>query len=144
MTELEQQLIGNLSRFAEQYEREQTQLAAQVKTLSEQVQGLTEQYEREQTQLAAQVERLEEDIKKLTRQYANDQKRQKDQFQGFPLQLRKFEKDVQLFVEQVKKESKQRERLESRIEALADLSWRVENLSSAFDSLRENLNVLFR
>ena len=119
MTELEQRLLGNLSRFAEQYEREQTQLAAQV-------------------------ERLQEDIKKLARQYANDQKRQKDQFQGFPLQLRKFEKDVQLFVEQVKKESGQRERLESRIEALADLSWRVENLSSAFDSLRENLNVLFR
>ena len=48
------------------------------------------------------------------------------------LQLRKFEKDVQLFVEQVKKESKQRERLASRIEDLGDLSWRVENLSSAF------------
>ena len=83
-------------------------------------------------------------MKQFAQQYAKDQKLQKDQYQGLPMQLNKFEKEFQSFVQQVKKETAQRERLTSRIEELDDLSWRVENLSSAFDSLRENLTVLFR
>ena len=130
--------------MAEQYEREQTQLAAQVKRLSEQVQGLAEQYRRERTQLAVQVERLQEDIKTFAQQYANDQKRQKDRYQGLPLQLNRFEKELQLFVQQVKKETGQRERLTERIEALGDLSLRVDGLTSQFTSFRENLNLLLR
>ena len=43
MTEQEQRLINDLSRLAEQYEREQTQLSEQVKSLAEQVQQLAEQ-----------------------------------------------------------------------------------------------------
>ena len=144
MTELEQRLIADLSRLAEQYEREQTQLAAQVKSLSEQVQGLAEQYRRERKQLAVQVERLKEDIKTFAQQYANDQKREKDRYQGLPLQLNRFEKELQLFVQQVKKETAQRERLTERIEALGDLSLHVDGLTSQFASFRENLNLLLR
>ena len=123
MTELEQRLINDLSRLAEQYEREQKQLAEQVETLAE------------------QVERLQEDMKQFAQQYAT---LQKDQYQRLPMQLSKFEKDVQLFVAQVKKEREQRDRLESRIEELGGLSGRVESLTKAFNEVRENLNVLLR
>ena len=43
MTELEQRLINDLSKLAEQYEREQTQLSAQVQGLSDQVKSLADQ-----------------------------------------------------------------------------------------------------
>ena len=62
MTELEQRLINDLSRLAEQYEREQKQQFEQVKSLSEHVRGLeqrvsglAEQYEQEQKQQSEQV-----------------------------------------------------------------------------------------
>ena len=106
--------------------------------------GLAEQYRRERTQLAVQVERLKEDIKTFAQQYANDQKREKDRYQGLPLQLNRFEKELQLFVQQVKKETAQRERLTERIEALGDLSLHVDGLTSQFASFRENLNLLLR
>ena len=69
MTELEQRLINDLSRLAEQYEREQKQQSEQVKSLSEDVQELAEQYERGQRELAEQYERgqreLAEQVKTL-------------------------------------------------------------------------------
>ena len=43
MTELEQRLINDLGKLAEQYEREQTQLSAQVQGLSDQVKSLADQ-----------------------------------------------------------------------------------------------------
>ena len=80
-------------------------------------------------------------MKQFAQQYAT---LQKDQYQRLPMQLSKFEKDVQLFVAQVKKEREQRGRLESRIEELGGLSGRIESLTKAFNEVRENLNVLLR
>ena len=65
MTELEQRLINDLSRLAEQYEREQKQQSEQVKSLSEDVQELAEQYERGQRELAEQVKTLKEHMMRL-------------------------------------------------------------------------------
>ena len=91
MTELEQRLINDLSRLAEQYEREQTQLAAQVETLTEnmvqlgghvtvlhvrgleqRVSGLAEQYEQEQMRLSEQVKSLSEHVRGFTSELRED------------------------------------------------------------------------
>ena len=92
--------------------------------------------------MAVQVERLKEDIKTFAQQHANDQKRQKDRYQGLPLQLNRFEKELQSFVQQVKKETAQRERLTERIEALGDLSLHVDGLTSQFASFRGELELV--
>ena len=72
MTELEQRLINDFSRLAEQYEREQTQLAAQVNSLREQVEHLTaqcEQWMETTTKLAEDHHMMGAHITKLTDAY---------------------------------------------------------------------------
>ena len=69
MTEFEQRLTDEFSKLAEQYAREQTQLAAQVESLEEQVRRLAEHYAQEQKAHIKWASTLAEHVGKLTTNY---------------------------------------------------------------------------
>ncbi len=65
MSELEQRLVKEWSKLAEQYGQDQKRLSGQVERLEKQVRQLAGQYARDQKQLAEQVESLTENMLRL-------------------------------------------------------------------------------
>ena len=65
MSDLEQRLVKEWSKLAEQYEQDQKRLSGQVERLEEQVRKLAGQSARDQKRLAEQVESLTENMMRL-------------------------------------------------------------------------------